>query len=368
MNITLFGSDRQQSIRNHYAVTDIQDNLTHPHNTKEIIQAITYCMGTHSRDLQRQFENTDLFVVEITSRILTQTDDEIEADILTIKDLLYPKKLLIVQQRSSCDRELDKLCERLCVKHSIPFLNPSEGGSEKACIDALFQKKTLLFVWKQEYAGLPRSKELNFWGIGDMLRGAIGVFHLAKKYNLDLIIDKTFHPISKLLKQDKHRYTEELYRIRDSIPTFMTAPDEAEYHICNFANSSSQLLCFYSNMTHASYDKDITPELRRFMEHTLRPTDEFEAYLDAHLPKHAYSILHYRLGDDELVRSGSSPVDRAFIHLLTQYGETDIVISDSNTFKQYIRKYCASVRMFDTQVCHIGHEESYDAIRDTLFG
>jgi hypothetical protein len=236
MIITLFGSCRQHSIRNHYIVTDIQENLTYPHYTKEVIQAITYCKGTHAfdnsltqhcfragilhkrpilyqKELQRQFENTDVFVVEIASRIayewnglyvhhiLTEeqygfhdisnirqrdlTDDEIEADLLTIKRELYPKKLLVVPHvytRTHGKRyELVQLLERLCYKHDIPFMNPSArtqhiqgiyeneqafhytptghaliGQHYKEVIETICQKKTVILVWKQEYADVPR--------------------------------------------------------------------------------------------------------------------------------------------------------------------------------------------------------------------
>lgn len=180
MNITIFGSCRQKSIEKYFNTNSIQNELTYPHYTKEIIQAIEYCKGIssinihhtkhcfrtgilqnreiHFNKLYKEFEKTDLFVVEIASRIsyewnelyvhhiLTEkqygfydkenikqrdlSDQEIENDICKIKELLQPKKLLIVSHIYTCEYgkryELVKLLEKICIKYDISFLSPSD--------------------------------------------------------------------------------------------------------------------------------------------------------------------------------------------------------------------------------------------------
>jgi hypothetical protein len=161
-----------------YSVTSIRNDLTYPHYSKEIIQAIEFCkgisnipldmtqhafrsgiLGKHQIGYSRfynEFNSTELFVIEIASRIsytykglyvhhiLTEpqygfndmhnivqrdlSDDEIEEDVLKMRDLLYPKKMMIVGHiytRTTGKRyELVKLLERICVKHNIPFFDP----------------------------------------------------------------------------------------------------------------------------------------------------------------------------------------------------------------------------------------------------
>jgi len=175
MKVTSLGSCRQHSLQQHFSVTQIQERLTYPHYTKEILQAIEFCKGvsiipgplTQSlfrtgileqrsldpRQFKDDFESTDVFVVEIASRlaypykgfyahhiltepqygchvleIYTQSDEEIEADLLQIRDLLAPKPCLIVSHiytRATGSRyTLVRLLERLCSKHKIPFLDP----------------------------------------------------------------------------------------------------------------------------------------------------------------------------------------------------------------------------------------------------
>lgn len=178
MKLTILGSCRQDSLYHMFPVTSIRDSLTYPHYTKEVIQALEFCKGISAIPLEMtqslfrsgilskrplnaaqfydDFFTTDVFIVEIASRItytykgfyahhiVTETafefpdpgavvigeltDEEIEADLLRIKELIYPKKYMVVSHiytRQSGKRyDLVKLLERLCEKHSIPFFDP----------------------------------------------------------------------------------------------------------------------------------------------------------------------------------------------------------------------------------------------------
>lgn len=184
MKLTIFGSCRQDSLYSLYTCTSIQKTLTYPHYTKEVIQAIKFCNGQlqivpelaqwifrsgilesktiHSSAYKAEFDSTDIFVIEIASRIsyeyaglyahhiLTEpkygfnrisdiverdiSDDEIEQDLVKMKNLLYPKKMIIVShiytRRHGKRYELVQLLSRLCEKHRIPFFDPVEqlGG------------------------------------------------------------------------------------------------------------------------------------------------------------------------------------------------------------------------------------------------
>lgn len=198
MLITIFGSCRQHSISNHFQVTNIQERLTYPHYTKEVIQAIEFCKGTlpippdMTRWLFRTgildkrplsfasysdlFQRTDLFVIEIASRlqykyrdwfahhILTEdqygfpdkpsinvstlTDEEIESDLLQIKSLLHPKPFIIVSHiysyKSGKRYELVELLRFLCQKHDIHFFDPIEQLGDLATDTSLFESEDIL--------------------------------------------------------------------------------------------------------------------------------------------------------------------------------------------------------------------------------
>jgi len=184
MKVTTFGSCRQHSIKNNFELTSIQETLTYPHFTKEIIQAIEFCKGISKitpdetkicfrsgilnktilnvEDYSEDFNNTDFFVIEIASRntykyqekyvhhILThsghnfndieniikkeQSDSEIEEDLIRIRELLYPKPFLVVCNictfKEGTRYKLNLLLKDLTNKLDIPFLDPSSKLSE----------------------------------------------------------------------------------------------------------------------------------------------------------------------------------------------------------------------------------------------
>ena len=47
MKITILGSCRQHSLNKKYDVTSIQESLSYPHYTKEILEVIKYCKYQH---------------------------------------------------------------------------------------------------------------------------------------------------------------------------------------------------------------------------------------------------------------------------------------------------------------------------------
>jgi hypothetical protein len=180
MKVTVLGSCRQDSIYKMYDVTNIRDNLTYPHYSKEVLQAIKFCKGLLNipndltqyifrsgifnkcqidyKTFANDFNSTDLFIIEIASRIsyeyngyyahhiLTEeqhqfkdrlniiqrnlTDEEIEKDILEIRELLNGKPFIIVghicTRKTGKRYELLQILKKICNNHTIPFFNPQE--------------------------------------------------------------------------------------------------------------------------------------------------------------------------------------------------------------------------------------------------
>jgi hypothetical protein len=188
--VTLFGTCRFDKIDYN---TNLNNLISYTHNTKEVLQFInflkkeitiptpynTLCFKTAieksiginmDNHYKCKFDNTKIFIIEICSRkkyihnnymlhhicvdkrmthlnkntpqsildsytIETQSDEEIENDILEIQKILYPRKMVIVshynsklngeyiQSRNNLVYLLDKICE----KHKIPFINPRDA-------------------------------------------------------------------------------------------------------------------------------------------------------------------------------------------------------------------------------------------------
>jgi hypothetical protein len=215
MYITILGSCRQDSLYKYFNITNIRDSLTYPHYSKEILQAARFCKGDllippeqtqhifrsgilakqplYPDSFRSNFEKTDLFVVEVASRlfytyggfyahhIITEpqyefqdisnvvqgqlTDSEIEEDLVQLKQVLHPKPFCIVTHictRTHGSRyELVQLLKRLCAKHRIYLFDPV---AELAIYDpdVLYEKEAVLSHYTKEGHALIGAKYNTF--------------------------------------------------------------------------------------------------------------------------------------------------------------------------------------------------------------
>jgi hypothetical protein len=197
MKITILGSCRQHSLNKKYDCTSIQENLSYPHYTKEILEVIKYIKYNHILEkdtinifrtpilnkkspnftnLNREFISTDLFILEIASKIKynynniyvhhiatddqynvqikndilieTQLKEEIEEDILNIKKELN-KPFIIVSHLVTIKYGeryiLSCWLEDICKKHEILFINPvNELKKKDIDLKKIFNNETIL--------------------------------------------------------------------------------------------------------------------------------------------------------------------------------------------------------------------------------
>jgi hypothetical protein len=80
-----------------------------------------------------------------------------------------------------------------------------------------------------------------------------------------------------------------------------------------------------------------------------------------------YSIVHFRLGDDEMVRKNylNDNYEKYLTIIREKREVTDIFMSDSQTLKEKVRED-PSFFMFDVQIGHIGYHSDH-LLRDSLF-
>lgn len=199
MKLTILGSCRQDSLRKNYNCSAIQSYISYPHYTKEALEVIKFCIFGNvtpeetihifrtpiltkmplypSMFWKNELESSDVFIIEIASKIAyeynghymhhiateeqygipirdnilqrVQTKDEIETDILEIRDLLRNKPIIIVSHLVTYKRGerymLAEWLEDICVRHKICFLNPvKEFQKRNIPIDDLFEKESIL--------------------------------------------------------------------------------------------------------------------------------------------------------------------------------------------------------------------------------
>jgi hypothetical protein len=183
IKVTVLGSCRQDSIFKSFAVDNIRDGLTYPHYSKEIIQVLDLMRGKinyselhpkcfrnqqlnesvlKTKSLKQSFTDSQIFVVEIASRISykldgsyfhheaidnpdrkvisiiernkivieTQSDSEIVSDMGKILEICNPRPVLFVSHLSTYEHgsryELTKLVERTANELGAGFFNPAQ--------------------------------------------------------------------------------------------------------------------------------------------------------------------------------------------------------------------------------------------------
>ena len=205
----------------------------------------------------------------------------------------------------------------------------------------------------------------NFWGFGDIIRGTIKLYQLSKKYKFELIVDKQHHPLSKYLINNENQFSQIVKLNKNKI----LFTDESENFILK-NNKSSDVLMFFTN---DKFNDPITQDCKDFIKQNFTPNPDFLDYIIeqiGHIPFKDYNILHYRLGDEELVKNIKNKkinTNRYIAHInknktTTEEGN-DILVSDSLDLKK-IAKQNTNIFMFDTKLSHIGCSND---LRDTLF-
>jgi hypothetical protein len=190
MSVTLFGSCRINGIKNN---NNLNSRINYTHSTKEVIQQIKFLLGElslpspfdrlcfrtgivdnksiiYNHDFKRLYNESTLCVVEICSgkkymyddfylhhmcvdkripdykhntpqlvldnfKCIKQTPAEIENDILEIKKLIEPRKLLVVTHYNpkingnyiESRNWLVTVLTEICEKHNILMINPTEA-------------------------------------------------------------------------------------------------------------------------------------------------------------------------------------------------------------------------------------------------
>lgn len=197
MKISILGSCRQRPVSKYYDTTSLHDLLTYPHYTKEILQAIRFikyndipiedtsyvfrtCLINGCRPvldlgkIKEAYDSTNIFLIEVASMksymfngyyLHHIADDptyfkhhdqvikgdlskeEIEDDIINIRNELHPKKMILVTHFATYHHgkryELTKHIENVGNKLSIPVLNPS-NLLKKYTAEQLFAREAVL--------------------------------------------------------------------------------------------------------------------------------------------------------------------------------------------------------------------------------
>ena len=456
---TILGSCRQQALYRLSAVTSLQEKVSYPHSSKEILEMLRYCKrgGISPEDTVRTFrtpiltqqslhwtteireeiETSEIVVVEIASRrayryegryvhhilyddpsyrlpeeefgkICVEIVDDvtIEKDLLAIRAELGSHQQLVVvthlvTERKGTRYELVKLLERICERQDILCIQPAEemerrgdslieyvmpedhsthfteAGHEKMqeiFRDLLFPsyEKTVVLAWTRNVCNLEVTPTDNFWGLGDLIRGALNMYEETRMRGLGFYLDIHLHPALQIhLRKKTHPFSSRVGKQYDKIPFVLS--EDMDHFLSNLNTDMTPLMTNYSTGQESSYDA------RAFVRYHLTPSVEMEARIDQvqqrfSLQSGKYSVLHYRLGDEELVQH-QNPHHKLMPHIeslqrvMEEQGDKDeqfLFLSDSESFKSAVRSLSLpKLVILDTKVQHSGHPSS-DDLCDTM--
>jgi hypothetical protein len=223
-------------------------------------------------------------------------------------------------------------------------------------------KRIVIFVFTHK----PVNHSTGEWGLGDLLKGLIHVYQLSKKHNFELYVDMQYHTLSNYFKTIEHQYKD---NVKDNIHNIYLFNNDVEEYILNNYNNYPILYLMCNKL----YKENITDDCREYIKNILIPNDKLQLYITNKInkiPYEKYEIIHYRIGDYEMTTGKENTnISKNYhnfmlnIHLTKK--ENTILISDSKSFKKYVKKF-THIFAFDDEPTHIGtyNNNLYDSLAD----
>jgi len=232
------------------------------------------------------------------------------------------------------------------------ILNPSESFTTNETI----YPKTLYIVWRNKI-----DTRMND-GLGFKLFGAIYAFQFCKENNINLKIDATDDICSDFLKNVVSNEYEDI-KTKDVL-IFKSNDNVDSYSILKQKLETADKLYIYTNQ----YPKyQLNEEDKNFAKFLLQPKPELQTVFEAKiatLPAN-YGVKHFRFNDDIFsvdIDFNDTFYAKYFKLLEDSYATTDVVISNSKVYKQYVKmmyfeKYKTKIStvMCDNDSCNIQH-------------
>jgi len=231
--------------------------------------------------------------------------------------------------------------------------------------------KTVIFSLTNKVCNAQSDDTNHFWGLGDMVRGIVCVYHVCKRLQYNFIIDIQHHPMSLYLKERTHDYTDLIKKNKDNIK-FIYPPNNENYYPANsenyILNQTDDIIFFITN---DFYYGEIDIKCKELLRDLFTPNEKFQHFIDTKLLNinlKDYSVIHFRLGDDYLVRKNINTrlMNECYQLFIRNREKNQILMTDNNYFKNMLIK-SENIFTFDTKSVHIGYKDHESDIEDTLF-
>lgn len=181
----------------------------------------------------------------------------------------------------------------------------------------------VVFKWVQADK-LTTTYSTGFWGIGDILRGMIATYQLAKKNRWDFMVDIHDHPFSQFLVKPSMHWSVEIDT--PSVPFIGT--DAGQYHQLEFKfDDLGRCICFHNAWPINPLLNDEKFLVRELL--TFKP--EFMVDVSG-----TYNLFHIRVGDKAMQNTVISDFSKYETLLRRHASPGDILITDCAALKRYV--------------------------------
>ena len=225
---------------------------------------------------------------------------------------------------------------------------------------------TVVMVWKKHADS----------GFGDLLRGTIHLHNLSQKLKFNLKVDMQLHPVSNFLIAPPHQYSDYVLQNESKIINGINTDPKWIEGLIRAGQRTPNPVLITTNYSE-NYNKPLSPECKRFMRSLLIPNDDFKSYIftmcnELKLVPN-YSILHFRLGDDELLHASANRQLHEDLLPVIDANMTPnaYIMTDSQFFKTYLKQVRPDLadRITPTTPIHLSHSTKNDitSVKETLF-
>ena len=224
--------------------------------------------------------------------------------------------------------------------------------------------KTVIHAWTQSAVNLPRSDRANFWGLGDLLRGAAALSEFCRSAGHRYVLDMRGHPLGTAFA------TPEAEDCIDGIDyaavrfeTFANAEDLASTLTSRLRDQDRIVL---NTNGYRDWPAALSDDTKRRLRQRLRPSAAVAAPLEATAPPAgSYDVLHCRLGDCAMTHGETGNVARALATIAPHCTPDTLLLSDDARFKE-IAARLLHVRTTQAIPAHTGLA-SAEQLLDTVF-
>jgi len=205
-------------------------------------------------------------------------------------------------------------------------------------------------------------------GLGDFLRGSLGVYQMCHRYNITAEIDFSQHDIGQYLKPS-HKFDISNFSMIDA----RNVGDYSTNALRNLIARNYRFSYLARNLNNIQVYTNVFPkfpishEIKQLVRQALIPTDQLQDILPIY--EYEYEVIHIRSGDllafnkgyDHTVSLSKKDLLKAITDKIKNIVSITtcpvLILSDSMELKTLLTKKCNTV-MTETIPSHVSHENS----------